>query len=381
MPAFSESEYRQRLTRARQALERDGMNGAVCVSPETICYLAGYEGYTHWTEQALIVGVDDDTPTMVLRDVDQSLAEESTWVTDIRYYHFGVDDPADLIGAIVYEKGCGNPVLGVEQQTHALPGAYAGRIARALSSGLIRDCSRTMSTLRMRKSEAELDYVRQAGAMSRAGMTTGLAALRAGISEIELAAAIERGLREAGSEYSAMPTMVGSGPRSAAMHATPTERVIRMGDPVLFYFAGVRRRYHVTAYRTAHVGIPSARFQEFYATAEHALQVLSGKIEVGQSVRTAAAEASAIVEAHGHKDYHVARWGYGVGIAYPPVWLEAFDVTEESDDIFERGTVMCLHVCLSSPSDGFGVMVGSDYILGTDSMEALDTIGSGLVTA
>ncbi len=381
MTAFAESEYRLRLIRARQALERDGMNGAVCVSPETICYLTGYEGYTHWAEQALIVGVDSDTPTMVLRDVDQSLAEESTWVTDIRYYHFGTDDPADLIAAIVDEKGCGTRALGVEQQTHALPGAYADRIALALSSTRIRDCSRTMSTLRVCKSEAELDYVRQAGAMSRAGMTAGLATLRAGITEIELAAGIERGLREAGSEYSAMPTMVGSGPRSASMHATPTERVIRVGDPVLFYFAGVRRRYHVTAYRTAHVGTPSARFQEFYATAEHALQVLSSKIQIGRSVRSAASEASALIEAHGHKDYHVARLGYGVGIAYPPVWLEAFDITEESDDTFEQGTVMCLHVCLSNPSDGFGVMVGSDYVLGDEGMEALDTIGPGLVTA
>lgn len=379
MAMFAEDEYRTRLRRARDVLQSSGMGGAVCVAPETLTYLTGYNGYTHWTDQALVIAVDDEEPTLILRDVDLPLAGESTSVQDVRSYHFGRDDPGKLVGDIVREKGFGNGIVGLEKQTHALPAAYAERIALQLGgSATLTDVSRLLSRLRVVKSDGELECVRRAGEMARAGMEAGLAALKPGITEIEFASEIEHALRTAGSEYSSMPTIIGSGPRSAAMHATPTDRVIQDGEAVLFYFAGVHQRYHVTAYRTVHVGRPSSRFLDFYAAAERALEVLVKRVVVGGAVSDAAHAAASSVRRGGHDLYHVARWGYGVGIAFPPVWLEAFDIIEESDDTFQAGTVMCLHVCFSLPDEKFGVMVGRDYILTDDGVEALDTTEAGL---
>ncbi len=379
MVAFSEAEYRMRLGRARDALKNNGMDGAVCVAPETLTYLTGYNGHTYWTDQALIIAVDDEEPTLMLRDVDIPLADESTWVADVRSYHFGRDDPGRIVNGIVREKGFESGVVGLEKQTYALPAAYAERIASQLGeSARLVDASRLLSRVRVVKSDVELECVRRAGGMARAGMEAGLEVLKPGITEIELAAEIERALRTAGSEYSSMPTIVGSGFRSAAMHATPTERAIQDGEAVLFYFAGVHQRYHVTAYRTVHVGRPSSRFLDFYAAGERALDVLVESVVVGRPVSDAARAASSSLKPGGHDRYHVARWGYGVGIAYPPVWLEAFDVIEESDDTFQAGTVMCLHACFSVPDEKFGVMVGRDYILTAEGVEALDTTAAGL---
>ena len=42
-PAFSESEHRERLDRARQALRRAGLDGCICIAPEHLYYLGGYD--------------------------------------------------------------------------------------------------------------------------------------------------------------------------------------------------------------------------------------------------------------------------------------------------------------------------------------------------
>ena len=376
---FSRTEYEERVFRAQTALCDAGLDGAVCVAPETLFYLGGYEGYTFWTDQALVLSAGGGDPILILRDTDLPLAAETSVIRDVRTYRFGRDDPADLVRDALADVGLAGGALGAEKQSYALPAAYAERlVARLGDSFALTDCSRLLSRLRVHKSAAELACVRAAATCARAGRMAAMGAIRAGVSEIEVAAAIERGLRDAGSDYSAMPTMVASGPRTAAVHSTPTARVVTRGDRVVVWFAGVARRYHVTAYRTVQVGDPSKRFREMYQAAERSLEVLIENVGVGQPVARAARAASAELRGTGYDEYQIARWGYGVGIAFPPVWLEAFDVLEESEDVFEAGTLMCLHVCFSDPAEGVGLYVGGDYLLTEGGLEALDELGTGL---
>lgn len=377
---FSKAEHQRRLLRARHALSEAGLQGAVCVSPETLFYLAGYEGYTFWTEQALVLSATSGEAVLILRDADLPLATETAVVDDVRTYRFGRDDPAQLVRDALSDLGLSEGRIGTEKQSYALPAAYGERLAARLQGSFtLTDCSRLLSRLRVRKSAAEIACVRTAATRTRAGTTAAMGAIQAGATEIEIAAAIERGVRDAGSDYSAMPTMVASGPRTAAVHSTPTMRVVTQGDQVVVWFAGVERRYHVTAYRTVQVGQPSARYREMYEAAEASLGVLIDNVAIGKPVAQAARAASAALQATDYSAYQIARWGYGVGIAFPPVWLEAFDVVEESEDVFEPGTLMCLHVCFSSPAEGVGLYVGGDYLLTEGGLEALDDLGTSLI--
>ncbi len=377
---FSRAEYHGRHARAQTALSDAGLDGAVCVAPETLYYLGGYEGYTFWTDQALVLSAGGADAILILRDTDLPLAAETAVIRDVRTYRFGRDDPAELVREALADVGLAGGALGMEKQSCALPAAYAERLVAQLGESFeIADCSRLLSRLRVRKSAAELAYVRTAATYARAGSAAVMDAIHAGVSELEIAAAIERGLRDAGSNYSAMPTMVASGPRTAAVHSTPTMRVVTRGDQVVVWYAGVAGRYHVTAYRTVQVGDPSKRFREMYHAAESSLGVLVDNVAIGQPVARAAQAAAAELRATGYSDYQIARWGYGVGIAFPPVWLEAFDVVEESDDVFETGTLMCLHVCFSAPAEGVGLYVGGDYLLTETGLEPLDELGTGLI--
>ena len=57
------------------------------------------------------------------------------------------------------------------------------------------------------------------------------------------------------------------------------------------------------------------------------------------------------------------RFGYGVGIAYPPTWLEVLNLAEGSEHRLEAGMVAVLHVCLQLTDDALGVLVGGTYLI------------------
>lgn len=198
--AFPAAEYRDRLERARQALARSDLDGALCVSPESLFYLAGYEGYTYWAEQALVFSLQGDEPTLVVRDIDLPLVEESTWVEDIRTDHLGTEDPVEIVRQVLAEKGLLGTTLGVELQSRTFSAGYFARFQAQLGE-LVRfdDASRILAKLRVQKSRAELQYIEAAAEMARRGMDAALAAVRPGVTEIELTARLEGGLRDAGS--------------------------------------------------------------------------------------------------------------------------------------------------------------------------------------
>jgi Xaa-Pro dipeptidase len=375
--AFPEAEYRQRLGRARQALREAGLDGYLAVAPEHLYYLAGYDGHTYWSDQGCVLTVDDDEPTLVVRDADEGVARETAWVRDVRTYRYGRDDSLALIASVVKEKGLGGARVGADLRSFALPTARGRRLLELLDPAAVEDATERIGLLRATKSAAELAYVRQAAGYANAGMEAAFAAVRPGRTEIEIAADIEYAVRSRGSDSPAMPTWMSSGHRTGYSHLTPTDRVVQPGELVLFAFAGVARRYHCSMYRTVSLGEPSARVREVYAVAEEALQTGARAAVVG-AVASAVEEAALAPLRRAGVEAHLAqRFGYGVSAGYPPSWLEPLDIVRGSTQRLAAGMVFCLHCVLKFPGE-FGVMVGGDFILHSDRLEFLDRTGTRL---
>ena len=83
--AFPESEHRERLSRAREKIREADLAGCICVAPENIYYLIGYDSIAYFNYQALIISAEEDSePTLVIRNVDLPLVKETSWIKDIR---------------------------------------------------------------------------------------------------------------------------------------------------------------------------------------------------------------------------------------------------------------------------------------------------------
>lgn len=371
-PAFPESEHRERLERARGNLREAGLDGCVCIAPEHLYYIGGYDAHTHFSEQGLIFTTDDDEPTLVLRDVDLSLAQETSWVQDVRTYHYGADSPSEIIAGIAKEKGILGKKIGLDLQSYALPAAYGNKLRDALDGSEIEDSTNIVGRARLIKSEAELSYIREAASYVNTGMEAALSKAQPGMTEIQLAAEIEYAMRSRGSDYAAMPTWIASGARTPGGHGLAVNRVMEPGDLIHVEFAGVARRYQCVAMKTYSLGEPSARTKELHAAAMEALEAGTQAIRVGGPVSEAEVASLRPLEDKGLAHYAPMRFGVGISAAYPPSWLDPLSIMRESDEIFQPGMVFYLHTCIQVPEDEIGILIGASYHLTKDGLEQLN---------
>ena len=374
--SFSETEHRRRLDEARVKLAEAGIDVCISMAPESLYYYGGYDSWVSVNSpQALVFAVSGDDPAIVLRDTDVLLARESSWVKDLRVYRLMADDVPGLIAQVAREKGLTGGKVGIETQSYAVTHALGEAIARAVAPAQIVDVTAIMGQPRLIKSAAELVYLRQAGVHANKGIAAARAALRPGMTEIELAGVIEHAMRSSGSDYWSIPTELSSGERTPGGHATPRERVIQRGDLVHLEFAGVERRYHATAVHTFACGTPSARAREVYEVCRQSLA--AGIAAVRPGVPVAEVEEASLVPVRkaGLEDAAVMRFGYGIGVAYPPIWLEPLQIARGSDHVMQPGMVFVLHGYLQLLDEGLGVIMGGTYHLGEGGLEMI--AGSG----
>jgi Xaa-Pro aminopeptidase len=374
--AFSESEHRERLERARQILRANGIDLCISFAPEHLFYLGGYDSWVSVNSpQALIFSATGGEPTLIVRDVDLALPRETSWIADVRSYHLITDDVPELIAAIARDKGLGNGTIAIESQSYALPYALGQAIARAVAPACLVDCTDSLSTIRLVKSEAEMRYIAEAARFANAGLEAARRALQAGMTEIALAAVVENAMRQAGSDYWSIPTELSSGPRTPGGHATPRQRPIEPGDLVHLEFAGVSHRYHAAAIHTMCLGEPGPEARELYHHARQSLAAGIAAVRPGAPVADIEEASLEPLRKAGLAANAVMRFGYGIGIAYPPIWLEPLQITRGVDQVLRPGMVFVLHAYIQLLDEGLGIVQGGTYALTESGLEML--VGGG----
>ena len=383
--AFSEAEHRARLDGVRPKLRDAGIDVVISVAPEHHFYFGGYDSWTSAVSpQAMIFATSASgtgskaEPTLVLRNTDRPLARESSWIGDIRTYRLHVDDVAALYAQVAQEKGlAGNGTVGIELGCNMLSHPMAQAIAKAVAPAKLVDANAILGAPRVVKSPAEMAYMRRAAGYANAGLEAARKFARPGVTEIALTAEIEGAMRRAGSDYWAITTELASGPRTPGGHGAARARTIGSGDLVHAEFAGVENRYHAVTLHTFSLGDPGKRARELYELCRISLEAGERACQIGAPV-AAVEEASLLpLRAAGLEDKFLMRFGYGIGIAYPPIWLEALEICRESSQVMQANTTFVLHSCIELEDEGIGIIQGGTYALTQGGLERLT--GGGAV--
>ncbi|MEZ0392771.1 MAG: M24 family metallopeptidase [Pseudobdellovibrionaceae bacterium] len=90
-----------------------------------------------------------------------------------------------------------------------------------------------INSVRRQKDEAEIQLIQKAAQMAHQGYQKLQSFIRPGVSEREIQIEFESTVMKAGSEKFPYTSIVGSGPRSAVLHALPTDRKLQPGEMVL----------------------------------------------------------------------------------------------------------------------------------------------------
>jgi Xaa-Pro aminopeptidase len=114
----------------------------------------------------------------------------------------------------------------------------------------VHDATRTLDSLRARKSPAEIALLKRAAAISTLGHLAAPSAIGPGRNEGEVQAIMEYTFRRNGGDRPAYASIVGSGVNSTTLHYDRDERVMRAGEVILMDVASSYQGYAADVTRT-----------------------------------------------------------------------------------------------------------------------------------
>ncbi|MBR3555246.1 MAG: aminopeptidase P family protein [Oscillospiraceae bacterium] len=163
------------------------------------------------------------------------------------------------------------------------------------------------------KDDWEVAQLAEAGRITDDAFAGILPFLRPGVTELEIAAELERSMRLAGCvEFN--KTIVAAGAHSAKPHHWPTEYAIRKGDFVTMDYGCTVNGYHSDLTRTVVIGRASTAQKRVYEAVLQAQQAAEEALSAGKTSGEMDALARGIIERAGYPGRFLHNLGHGIGL-------------------------------------------------------------------
>src|SRR5580765_4173217 len=275
---------KRRHQAVRATLAEQNLDALVVTSLPNILYLTNFTG-----SSAIVILTADRLELLTdfryvtaVRELQRDGAALELTTVEGSYDAMLVMRLAALPGAPAVRVGIESAHLTVARHlwiTTTLAAAAAGTsktVTLVATDGMIERA-------RIRKDHDEIATLREAARRLSTVAAGVLTDVRAGMTEQELALAIDWRIRRGGFSRTAFDTIVASGPNAALPHAHPGERRLTEGDLVVLDFGGVYASYCVDLTRTVSVGRASDRAREVHAAVREAHDQAIAAVRPGAS--------------------------------------------------------------------------------------------------
>jgi Xaa-Pro aminopeptidase len=173
---------------------------------------------------------------------------------------------------------------------------------------------RKVEELRTVKDPSELGLLATACRITCQAIADVFSLIRPGLTERQLAAALDARMADLGAERPAFDTIVASGPNGAIPHHAPTDRPMRRGDLITMDFGARYGGYHADMTRTVALGEPAGWQREIYELVLAAQRSGLDAARPGADVGDVDAAARDLIRDAGHGDHFQHGLGHGVGL-------------------------------------------------------------------
>lgn len=346
---------RERLERLRRRLEGEGLDALLVSQAQNRRYLSGFTG----SAGMLLISGEGAVLATDSRYVEQA-REQARDFEVVRIE----GEPGGWLPGLVASTGGGRIGLEAADLSHAV---YRRMVEVAVgektefvpTEGLVE-------SLRAVKDEAEREHIARAVALADAAFEQVAPTIRPGMSELEVAWALERCMRELGSEPVPFDIIVASGPNAALPHHRPSGHTVQAGEPVVIDMGAVCRGYCSDLSRTICPGGGDKRFDAVYDLVLGAQLTAIATIAEGMTGEQADALARQVIEQGGHGERFGHGLGHGIGLAPH----EQPRLGRASRDVLARGMVFTVEPGVYIPGWG-GVRIEDVVVLDEGGARAL----------
>lgn len=241
------------------------------------------------------------------------------------------DDPATMVSDIL--KGFdlpAKPRVAISDWSH---GETVSALNAILPDATFVSATDILRDMRVIKSQAEIDMMRQAGAITEAAFTDVLASLKHGMTELDIISEVDYQLRRHGSLGPSFTTsLYNSGPNHPLLFGqreTTWKRVLTPPVSILFDFGAAYEGFCYDFGRTVFFGEPDADYTRIYRLVMDSQAAGVAAMKAGQATTTQVdAAARQVIVDGGYGEEFRHRLGHGIGMdVHEPPFLTAGDET------------------------------------------------------
>ncbi len=329
---FSTGEYQERIKKTKQKMTDKGIDLLIISQPANMNYLTGYDGWSFYVHQCVLVHQEQEEPMWLGRGMDANGARLTTFLSEenIReyaddYVQSTIKHPMQFVAGVIKEKGWEKSVIGVEMDQFYFTHHAFTSLESSLPGARFSDANTLVNWVRVVKSDAEVEFIKRAGKISEKVMDAARKAIKVGVRECDAAAAVAyaqyAGTAQYAGDYPAIVPLMMAGEATKTPHLTWTEKIYQEGEAVLLELSGAYRRYHAPIARTLFLGKKPPKLLNDTASVvleglNKALETIKPGViveEVEAAWRQGIAHSTVVKE---------SRIGYSFGLNYPPDWGE-----------------------------------------------------------
>jgi len=328
---FSLSEFSERLIKTKQSMNKNNIELLLVTDPSNMNYLTGYDGWSFYVPQGVLISLDMNEPIWFGRKQDANGAKITTYLKNeniIGYpeelIHMPPKHPFDYLAKIIEDKNWSKKSIGIEMDNYCYSAESHSRLMNHLPNAEFRDANLLVNWVRLVKSEKEIEYMKQASLITQQGMQKAFDKINIGVRQCDVSAEIQysliSGTKKFGGEYSGLTTILASGISASASHLTPKDQKFINQETTIIELSGVKHRYHCPLSRTVYLGKPDKKTIDTMAITIEGVETAIMKTKPGNTAHDVAKSFWDVLSKYGLKKE--SRLGYSTGIGYPPDWGE-----------------------------------------------------------
>lgn len=384
---FTTSEFDRRVTLTKQRMQEAGFDLLICQDPANMGWLTGFDGWSFYTPQAVLVHVEETSPIWFGRAQD---AKSAHITTDIPagnivgfsepLVHHPVNHPFDELCALINARSWRTARIGVELDAHYYTARAHQHLVKGLPNATLSDSQELVNWARLVKSDAELVYMREAGQIITDTMNKAMDRLVPGVKQYEVIADVYHaqitGIDGKFGDYTSLCPLIQVGEGTSTPHLTWTDEPLPDSGLVVMELGAARRHYHAPLTRTAYIGTPPDEITKLVDVIIEGGNAALSAAKPGVTCEEVEAIWQGVLKRNGYsKD---SRVGYSIGMNYPPDWGER-TASLRPGDTTELQAGMCFHFQSGMWLNDFGAAISEPFVVTDNGGECLSHVARELI--
>jgi|TARA_B100001094_G_scaffold332132_1_gene402921 ectoine hydrolase len=374
---FSLEEFQKRITKTRKKMISTGLNTLIISDPSNMNWLTGYDGWSFYVHQAVILSLDGD-PVWWGRGMDANGAKRTVFMESKNIH--GYEDtyvqnpekhPMSDLARLIKDLQLNEGNIGVEMDNYWFSASAFFTLKKELDVKFV-DITGLVNWQRAIKSKTEIVYMKQAAKIVEHMHEVVVEKAVVGMPKNELIADVYHasvsGVDGIWGDYPSMVPMAPSGMDATAPHLTWNDQPMKKGESTFFEIAGAFKRYQCPQSRTLFLGTPPQKYLDAEKAVLEGINVGLEQAKPGNQCQDIANAFNQTLNKLGfEKD---SRCGYAIGVSYPPDWGERTMSFRDGDtSIMQPG--MTFHFMPALWLDDGGLEITEPFVITENGAECL----------